>query len=89
MARGSKISDEVKERAFALLAANDNVQSVADELGLPRTTVNTWKKKWEQEEKDAPSEDDGVCRQLPRAGRQFRCIAEAIEREHEKLASSV
>lgn len=57
MARGSKISDEVKERAFALLAANDNVQSVADELGLPRTTVNTWKRKWEKEEKDAPKDE--------------------------------
>ncbi len=50
MARGSKINDEVKERAFALLAVNNNVQSVADELGIPRTTVNTWKKKWESEQ---------------------------------------
>lgn len=57
MARGSKISDEVKERAFALLAVNDNVQAVADELGLPRSTVKTWKKKWEQEEKDAPVDE--------------------------------
>ena len=55
MARGSKISDEVKERAFALLAVNNNVQAVADELGIPRTTVNTWKKRWEKEEKNAPA----------------------------------
>lgn len=53
MARGSKFSDEIKEMAFALLATNNNVQAVANKLGIPRTTVNTWKKQWEREEKEA------------------------------------
>ena len=45
MARGKKYSDEIKERAFALLATSNNVQVVADTLGLPYNTVKTWEKK--------------------------------------------
>ena len=46
MARGKKYSDEIKERAFALLATSNNVQVVADTLGLPYNTVKTWEKKF-------------------------------------------
>ncbi len=46
MAQGKKYNDDVKEKAFALLACNNNTQAVAEELGIPYTTVKTWEKKW-------------------------------------------
>lgn len=49
MAKGKKYNDDVKEKAYALLACNNNAQVVADELGIPYTTVKTWEKKWVNE----------------------------------------
>ena len=46
MAKGKKYNDDIKEKAFALLACNNNAQVVADKLGLPYTTVKTWEKNW-------------------------------------------
>lgn len=46
MAQGQKYNDDIKERAFALLASNNNAQYVAKTLGIPYTTVKTWEKKW-------------------------------------------
>lgn len=46
MAQGKKYNDDVKEKAYALLACNNNAQVVADKLGLPYTTVKTWEKNW-------------------------------------------
>ena len=44
MAQGKKYNDDVKERAFALLACNNSVAYVAKELDLPYSTVKTWEK---------------------------------------------
>lgn len=49
MAQGKKYNDDIKEKAYALLACNNNAQVVADELGIPYTTVKTWEKKWVKE----------------------------------------
>ena len=49
MARGQKYNDDLKEKAFALLAVNNSVSYVAKELGLPRTTVKTWKEIYDKE----------------------------------------
>lgn len=46
MAQGKKYGDDIKERAYALLATGDNVQVVADKLRLPYSTVKTWYNKW-------------------------------------------
>lgn len=46
MARGQKYNDDLKERAFALLAANNSVAYAARELSLPYSTVKTWEKKF-------------------------------------------
>lgn len=46
MAKGKKYNDDIKEKAFALLACNNNAQVVADKLGLPYTTIKTWEKNW-------------------------------------------
>ena len=49
MAQGKKYSDDIKERAYALLATGNNVQVVAEKLKLPYTTVMSWYKKWQSE----------------------------------------
>lgn len=49
MARGQKYNDDIKEKAFALLAVNNNVQEVAKQLNLPYNTVKTWEKKFLKE----------------------------------------
>lgn len=52
MARGQKYNDDIKEKAFALLAVNNNVQEVAKQLDLPYNTVKTWEKKFLKEAED-------------------------------------
>lgn len=49
MAKGQKYNDDIKERAFALLAVNNSVSYVARELGLPRSTVKSWKESYDKE----------------------------------------
>lgn len=49
MAKGQKYNDDIKERAFALLAVNNSVSYVARELGLPRSTVKSWKEAYDKE----------------------------------------
>ena len=49
MAKGKKYNDDIKEKAYALLACNNNAQVVADELAIPYTTVKTEEKKWVKE----------------------------------------
>lgn len=48
MARGQKYNDDLKEKAFALLAVNNSVSLVAKELGLPRSTVKSWKEDYDK-----------------------------------------
>lgn len=49
MAKGQKYNDDIKEKAFALLAVNNSVSYVARELGLPRSTVKSWKEAYDKE----------------------------------------
>lgn len=42
--KGSKYDNETREKALALLAANDNASEVARQLGLPKSTVASWRK---------------------------------------------
>lgn len=46
MAKGKKYNDDIKERAFALLACQNNVSYVAKALDLPYSTVDTWRKQF-------------------------------------------
>lgn len=50
MARGKKYNEDLKERARALLSVNNSVEEVAKTLNLPRSTVDTWRKKFENDE---------------------------------------
>ncbi len=72
MAQGKKYNDDLKERAFALLACNNSVAYVAKELQLPYSTVKTWEKKFlaqseelarqEKERKESGSTNDEVAK---------------------------
>ena len=50
MAQGKKYNDDIKEKAFALLATNNSVAEVAKILELPRTTVQSWKDSMNKDE---------------------------------------
>lgn len=52
MAKGKKYNDDIKEKAFALLAVNNSVAAVANKLGIPRTTLNSWKEEYDREAKE-------------------------------------
>lgn len=58
MAQGRKYNNDIKEKAFALLATNNNPQAVADELNIPYTTIKTWEKKWLKEAENKPQNED-------------------------------
>ena len=58
MPKGEKYSDDVRYRAFALLAASNNVRAVAKRLDLPESTVRNWKKQYEA---DPDQEFAKVC----------------------------
>ena len=60
MARGQKYNDDIKEKAFALLAVNNNVQEVAKQLDLPYNTVKTWEKKFLKEAEDEQTTNSEV-----------------------------
>lgn len=71
MAQGKKYNDDLKERAFALLACNNSVAYVAKELDLPYSTVKTWEKKFlaqseelarQEKERDDGSPNDEVAK---------------------------
>jgi transposase len=48
--QGSKYGDEIKEKAYALLMAGNNVSFVSKQLGLPYNTIKGWKSNFEKED---------------------------------------
>lgn len=52
--KGQKYSEEIKEKARALLSVNDNAEYVARQMDIPVSTVRTWKKQFLAE---TPGED--------------------------------
>ena len=41
--RGQKFNDDIKEKALAMLATNNNLSEVARNLGINESTLRTWK----------------------------------------------
>ena len=41
--RGKKYNDDVRERALAMLATNNSVSFVAQEMNIPRSTLESWR----------------------------------------------
>ncbi len=48
MPRGVGHGDEIKEKAFALLATGESVAQTAKDLRLSYSTVKTWERKWRE-----------------------------------------
>jgi transposase len=43
MAKGKKFNDDIKEKALAMLATNNNTREVAKTLGIKESTLRTWR----------------------------------------------
>ena len=56
MPRGVGHGDEIKEKAFALLATGESVAATAKTLGLKYSTVKTWEKKWSSKKLAEPTQ---------------------------------
>ena len=63
MAKGQKYNDDIKEKAIALLTVNNSVSYVARELGLPRSTVKSWKEAFDKEAEDSGEDTIAKLRQ--------------------------
>ena len=50
MSRGKKIDDRIKAKAQAMLMTGEKVVFVADKLGLSHSTVQSWKKQFENDD---------------------------------------
>lgn len=61
--RGQKYNDDLKEKAFALLAVNNSVSYVAKELGLPRSTVKSWKETYDIKAEESGEPTIAILRQ--------------------------
>lgn len=91
MAQGKKYSDELKEKAIALLSCN-NASFVAEELGLPYTTVKTWETKAlkqakrDMEVREASEGDDEVTKSTKRFTEQN--LVELRQKKKEEFIES-
>lgn len=47
--RGQKYNDDIREKVYAMLMVNNNVSFIAKELGLPCSTVKSWKIRYDKE----------------------------------------
>lgn len=63
MAKGQKYNDDIKEKAIALLTVNNSVSYVARELGLPRSTVKSWKEAFDKEAEEGGEDTIAKLRQ--------------------------
>lgn len=63
MAKGQKYNDDIKEKAIALLTVNNSVSYVARELGLPRSTVKSWKEAFDKEAENSGEDTIAKLRQ--------------------------
>lgn len=67
MAKGQKIGEKQIEVMRAYLAAGTSLAETARKMGLPKSTVATWKKRFE-EEKPAAADDLDLERPRPQKG---------------------
>lgn len=88
MARGQKYNDDLKEKAFALLAVNNSVSFVAKELGLPRSTVKTWKDIYDKEAEESGEPTITKLRQKKREefiGQAWEAIGKSLTAVQRRL----
>ena len=63
MAKGQKYNDDIREKAIAILTVNNSVSFVARELGLPRSTVKSWKEAFDKEAEESGEDNIAKLRQ--------------------------
>lgn len=63
MAKGQKYNDDIREKAIALLTVNNSVSFVARELGLPRSTVKSWKEAFDKKAEESGEDNIAKLRQ--------------------------
>ncbi|MBO5355719.1 MAG: helix-turn-helix domain-containing protein [Clostridia bacterium] len=75
MAKGQKIGEKQIEVMRAYLAAGTSLAETARKMGLPKSTVATWKKRFE-EEKPAAADDLDLEQARPQKGAGARALGE-------------
>ena len=65
--KGKKYNDDIKEKAFALLAVNNSVSYVAKQMGLPRSTVKSWKETYDKMAEERGEDSIAKLRQKNKA----------------------
>lgn len=73
MAKGQKIGEKQIEVMRAYLAAGTSLAETARKMGLPKSTVATWKKRFE-EEKPAAADDLDLEQPRPQKGAGARAL---------------
>ena len=75
MAKGQKLEEKQIEVMRAYLAAGTSIAETARKMGLPKSTVATWKKRFEGE-KPATADDLDLERPRPQKGAGARALGE-------------
>lgn len=75
MAKGKKYNDDIREKAFALLACNNNVAYIAEKLNLPQSTIRSWRNEFNS----APKNEEAVNFVELRAKFREKFVADAWE----------
>ena len=75
MAKGQKIGEKQIEVMRAYLAAGSSLAETARKMGLPKSTVATWKKRFEGE-KPATADDLDLERPRPQKGAGARALGD-------------
>lgn len=90
MARGKKFNDDIKEKALAMLATNNNITEIARELEIHESTLRTWRDNQKDDEftnlrKEKKKEFiDGAWDIITKARKLLeRRISRALENESE------
>ena len=76
MAKGQKLEEKQIEVMRAYLAAGSSLAETARKMGLPKSTVATWKKRFEDEKPSASDELD-LERPRPQKGAGARALGES------------
>ncbi len=74
MAKGQKIGEKQIEVMRAYLAAGTSLAETARKMGLPKSTVATWKKRFEEEKPAAADDDLDLEQARPQKGAGARAL---------------
>lgn len=86
--KGKKYNDDIREKAIALLATNNNIAEIARQLELKESTLRSWKKQLEEgKEKDkkfAELRDKKKTEFIDRAWESIELASNLVKRRLER-----